>query len=105
DIIGRLANYYNRSSLQCYAHVALRGSITEKLSSYCLSHGYERGVVLTQEPNGETTAYDWQCESSSHMRIGVSMTDACQWAYNQKNVFDRLDNFHAPNSWQCWVLE
>jgi transcriptional regulator with XRE-family HTH domain len=97
DIIDRLADYYDPSSVQCYRGEITLGSIAteETLNLYCQ---YIKHVAIIK--NGET-AYDWKCKSSSGILEGFSVTDVCQWFYHRSDAFDRLVDFSHLNGWQC----
>jgi transcriptional regulator with XRE-family HTH domain len=101
NIIGRLADFFDPASLQCYAHVQLLGEITTHLPAYCQSI-HDEGAVLIHETN-QTTAYDLKCQPHAGIPVGLSVTDACQWFYPQQDAFDRLDSFYSQNGWQCWA--
>ncbi|MBO0789773.1 MAG: TIR domain-containing protein [Ktedonobacteraceae bacterium] len=97
DVIDRLANYYDPSSWQCYAHEEKLGSIISQLDSFCKSKNYE-GV--TDNTNG--TAYMWNCLRNG-APVSLSVADACQWYYQRSDAFDRLVDFNQPGGWECWA--
>jgi hypothetical protein len=100
DIVDRLANFYDPSSLQCYSHVTRLGDIATIpiLQAFCQSAGAAGGIGLDG-----TNAYSWKCKPRSGVPIGFSVADACQWYYHNPNAFDRLVAFSAPSGWECWA--
>jgi transcriptional regulator with XRE-family HTH domain/putative hemolysin len=102
DITARLADFFDESSLQCYAHVQFLGDVTTHLlQGYCQSERYNDVALIPG--TGQTTAYDWKCRPSSGIPVGISITDVCQWYYHQQNAFDRLNDFFSPDGWECWA--
>ncbi|AEV87157.1 hypothetical protein ACWT_6140 [Actinoplanes sp. SE50] len=72
------------------------------LGGYCRSQGNVDAVL------SGGTAYDWHCRTRDGQNTDLSFTKACQWTYpgelpgSAAFVFDRIDNFYAPASVQCW---
>ena len=99
DVMTRLSDYYDPSSWQCYVHEKKLGNIatSENMNNFCQFLG-NIGVVQIG-----ITAYDWQCAPASGIPIGLSMTNACQWLYGQKDAFDSLVDFNKPSGWECWA--
>jgi predicted outer membrane repeat protein len=99
DVIDRLADYYDPSSWQCYAHEKKLGSITNHLGDFC-QHEHYTGINSTHD-----NAYEWQCLDQNNALVSISIADACQWYYQRNDAIDRLVNFNDPNGWECWAPE
>ena len=107
-VTARLADYYDMTSWQCYTNVRFKGYIAagDKIDRFCKSLGY---MGLAKTPI--QTAYDWGCAHPgvpgihpSAFVVGFSVTDACAFTYNMKNMMDRLGSYEKPRSWECWML-
>lgn len=66
------------------------------LGGYCQSLG-DTGVSLDGN-----TAYNWKCVTPSGQHVGIDVTAACIWQYNDSQILTRLADYNNPNSWQCW---
>ena len=98
DVMYRLADYYNPSSWQCYAHEKELGGITNYLVGYCQSLGDEGS-------KNSGNAYGWDCVNKNNDLVPIAMADACQWYYQRHDAFEQLVNFNDPNGWACWAPE
>jgi energy-coupling factor transporter ATP-binding protein EcfA2 len=99
DVIDRLADYYDPSSWQCYAHEKKLGPITNYLNAFCQSKGY-KGSNFPRD-----NAYEWDCLDRNNAPVSIAVADACQWYYQRNDAIDRLVNFNDPNGWECWAPE
>jgi hypothetical protein len=99
DVVDRLADYYDPSSWQCYAHEKKLGGITNYLNGFCQSKHYT-GVNSIHK-----NAYEWQCLDKNNTLVSISVADACQWYYQRNDAIDLLVNFNDPNGWECWAPE
>jgi serine/threonine protein kinase len=91
----RLGNYFAPNSWQCFSNAQKLG-LVNNLSGYCQSIGNSSASL------DGNTAYNWSCVTPSGQHVGLSMTAACQWQYNNNQAIDRLGNYFDPNSWECW---
>lgn len=67
------------------------------LSGYCQSIG-DRSASLDGN-----TAYSWHCVTSSGSHVGMSLTAACRWQYQDSQAEDRMVNYFDPYSWECFT--
>jgi hypothetical protein len=94
DAIDLLENYFNPYSWKCFTDAKQLRSVD--LNGYCKSQGH-KGLIVSG-----STAYSLYCQTNSGQRVGISVTNACQWTWGNSNVIARMGNFNDPNSWQCW---
>jgi hypothetical protein len=94
DAVDLLENYFNPYSWKCFTDAKQWGGVN--LDGYCKSQGY-KGVIRIGN-----TAYSWSCQTASGQRVGISVTDACQWTWGNQSLIARMANYNDPNSWQCW---
>lgn len=94
--LDRLADYNDpKNGWQCFTGQEL-GNISD-WNGYCQSIGDSSAVL------DGSTAYSWNCVTSSGQHQGLSVTAVCQWQYHDSNALDRLTDYNNPNSgWQCW---
>jgi hypothetical protein len=64
--------------------------------------GYCRAVGYSGASADGTTAYDWHCVRPDGSKDNLSVIEACRWQYQRPAASARYDDFHNPNSWQCW---
>ncbi|HWS84048.1 MAG TPA: hypothetical protein VN207_07285 [Ktedonobacteraceae bacterium] len=98
------SSFDSNSAWQCFAKAKKLGTVTfDQISAYCRNVGYSNSeLAATNTPS----AYDYRC-----IRQGPQTSDrldtflgVCQLQYKQyKYVIDRLANFYAPRSWECWT--
>jgi hypothetical protein len=113
----RLANYFDPTSWQCYAHARYLGLIASTdIVNFCQSIPSNLRILN----NERSTAYDWKCLHRGgtlgyypiHMDnfpVGLSVTDMCRYVYaNQvmpdSFVMDSLTDYNDPFGWACWEL-
>jgi predicted outer membrane repeat protein len=101
NVIDRVADFYDQTTLQCYRNVKPLGPVAkeEYAQRYCSSQSSSSGV----EDNPRYTAYDWRCKpkTKNELPAGFSVTDVCQFIYNNRRAFDHLTNFYSPEGWEC----
>jgi len=94
----------SNSAWQCFARAKKLGNVTfDQISAYCRNAGYVNSELAAVNT---ASAYDYRC-----IRQGPQTSDrldtflgVCQSQYKQyKYVIDRLANYHAPLSWECWT--
>ena len=106
DVVDRLENYFNTTSLQCYKNLKLLGSIgnnTKDFDDYCRKDAPNAG--LYDNKSERTTAYDWLCQPKDKTRLpsGFNVAYACDFKYHTNNAIERLVNYNRPDGWECWV--
>ncbi len=89
-----ILDFFTPSSWFCDSNARDLGGIN--LNGYCQAGGYT-GVSLDGK-----TAYDWRCVSQSGQHVGIDMSHACYWQYNNVSIVARMANYYNPSSWQCW---
>jgi hypothetical protein len=68
------------------------------LASYCNSIGDIGGASLDG-----STAYSWNCVTSSGSHVPISMDDVCAWQYPyNEGAFSKYGSINDPDSWQCY---
>ncbi|HEX3641683.1 MAG TPA: hypothetical protein VHV10_10360, partial [Ktedonobacteraceae bacterium] len=113
DVQDRLLYFWNthpdssfdpNSAWQCVARAKKLGNVTfDQINAYCRNLGYATSeVAVTDTPS----AYDYRCirQNSQISDKLDTFIGVCQSQYKQyKYVIDRLANYHAPLSWECWT--
>ncbi|TQK50751.1 hypothetical protein FBY35_1100 [Streptomyces sp. SLBN-118] len=69
------------------------------LDGYCKSIGETGGARLT----GNMKAYDWKCVTPSGQTVGLSVDDACTYAYPENPSVFSLAASDDPYSWKCYA--
>lgn len=67
-----------------------------ELGGYCRSIGYNDVVILANN------AFAWKCVKGNQ-RVGINMTAACQWQYNNPNAIASYRDARNQSSWYCFV--
>ena len=106
NIIDRILNYYDPSTLECYKNMQSLGPIGQNLADFdtaCKS--VAQNIGLYDNHSERATAYDWKCQpkDTHYLPRGLSVTIACQLKYKNKNAFDRLVDYNNPAGWECFA--
>ena len=73
------------------------GAYCRNLGYYGVSGGHAQGVTLV-----DNTVAGWRCTTGFQL-VGINMTNACQWQYNNGAAESAYLNWSDPYSWYCFL--